>query len=142
MPPCKPFAVDFPIFLTPASEFLAQRVDGLSLDDFEGALRRAIIELLCSDTPLDAFWRRHVANELEMLYFKTKQERRLARGLRHRQTQKLLWEVEINSAAKRKNVSPAKAKEKVAAHHGLSVEALIQALKPSRIAGKKYPRKK
>jgi hypothetical protein len=137
MPPRKPFAVDFPISLTPASEFLAQRVDGLSLGDFEDALRRAIIELLHNDTPLDAHWRRHVASELEMLYFRTRREHRLARGQHHRQMRKLLLEAEINSVAKKGNISPAKAKEKIEEHGGPSVDNIKKILDPKRVAGKK-----
>jgi hypothetical protein len=112
-------------------------------DDFTAGVRTDVIEQLRDyDTPLDRSTRQYVAEELEMLWFMTPQERRLVRNERSRRAWAQYLEGGNKFLRKRDNISRAKAMETIAESLGSSVEAIKQALKPSRIVGKKRPRKK
>jgi hypothetical protein len=86
--------------------------------------------------------REYVAQELEMFWFMTPQERRLVHNETERRVRARYLEGGIKFFMKRENISRSKAMERIEETIGPSVEAIKQALKPSRIAGKKRPRKK
>ena len=124
-----------------AEDFICQRVAGVSEAGFEDACRRAVVELFRSDMPLDSspMWRHYAADELEMFWFMTPQERRLARGRQRRKGRAHALKSLISWVARKERVSKEKAIGRLEEDGalGLTVEAIKQSLKPSRIAGNK-----
>jgi hypothetical protein len=139
----KTLAAHMSVFIYPAMEFICRRLNKVRPDQADDAVKRAVIDLFRSNIPLDGDpkFRQHVADELEMLYFKTPQERRLVRGESGRRVRAAFLRGQINFVAEQENISPDEAIKKIAARDDTSVEAIKQALKPSRIAGKKSRKK-
>jgi hypothetical protein len=53
----------------PAAEFFTKRLNKVRLDDFDRKSQQALVDLVASDVPLNSFWRRLIAGELQHLYF-------------------------------------------------------------------------
>jgi hypothetical protein len=55
--------------MTPVAQFLFKRLNGVPMRDIDQTWKRAVIDLVASDVPLDRHYRRLLAGELERLYF-------------------------------------------------------------------------
>jgi hypothetical protein len=126
-----------------AIELACQHLFGWSLSRADKAYKRTVVDMLRGNIPLgnDRSFRDWIADELELAWFKTKRERGVKKGKRRREAAANLRQRQIEYVAQRDGISETKAIEKIAEHEGVTVEALKQALKPSRISGDRRRRK-
>jgi hypothetical protein len=99
--------------------------------------KRAIINLVCSDFPLD---RQALGKYLQQTWFKKDKEQRKADNRQFRERRASVLRVCIEQWAEKENISKTEALKKIVKEH--RVKAVEQSLKPSRIAGKQYRKKK
>jgi hypothetical protein len=119
-----------------AADFFAERFK--DCDASKGDVQQALIDLVRSDTPLSAVWRETIAQQLEDYYFPSlHRRRRRAQAVQGRQYFADAYREMIGRIAQAEGITKAKATEKVAAKRSMSVEALAQSLKPSRVRGDK-----
>jgi hypothetical protein len=98
--------------------------------------RRAIIDLVFSDFPLD---RQALGKYLERTWFKKDREQRKVDNRRFREQVASENKAFIERLAERDGISKEEAKRKFVPEH--RIKAFEQSLKPSRIAGKQYRKK-
>jgi hypothetical protein len=101
------------------------------------AYKRAIVDLVCSDFPLD---RQALGKYLQQTWFKKDREQRKAENRQFRERRAAVFKMCIEQWAEKKNISKEEAVKKFVPEH--RVKAFEQSLKPSRIAGKQYCKKK
>jgi hypothetical protein len=99
--------------------------------------RRAIIDLVFSDFPLD---RQALGKYLQRAWLKKDKEQRKADNRRFREHRASAFRAYIERLAKKEGISKEEAKKKFMPEHRL--KAFEQSLKPARIAGKQYRKKK
>jgi len=106
---------------------------------FDDDFKRALIDLVRSETPLDANKvRGWLADELENSYFPLPKDEERGRA---RQRRDAAYRFAIERIAKAKDVSKEQAKEDLSAILGLEIEALNQRLKRARRELKKGNKK-
>jgi hypothetical protein len=98
--------------------------------------RRAVIGLVFSDFPLD---RQALGKYLQQTWFKKDREQRKAENRQFRERRAAVFRMCIEQGAEKENISKEEAVKKFVPEH--RVKAFEQSLKPSRIAGKQYPKK-
>jgi hypothetical protein len=101
------------------------------------AYKRAIVDLVCSDFPLD---RQALGKYLQQTWFKKDREQRKAENRKFRERRAAVLMMCTEQWAEKKNISKDEAVKKFVPEH--RVKAFEQSLKPSRIAGKQYRKKK
>jgi hypothetical protein len=116
-------------------DFLFERVTMQALSEFNGEAKGATLDLLRSDIPLSGDWRHYIAEQLELAWFKTPQERRVLRGKRLRKSADLKRKLLIDFIVHQDGISKDKAIEKIAERDGMTVDALLKARQPGRVSG-------
>jgi hypothetical protein len=108
-----------------AWEFLNKQIEQVRPDEINNKWRKAIIDLLRSDIPLDGGIRGLIATDLSRYYFPN-----LARDRRNmRQTQLDSFIAQKQFLVEHSGKTPTKAAELIAKHWKLNVEALRQRIK-------------
>jgi hypothetical protein len=130
-------------FWSAAAAEIAEDAEARFLSAAVGAgFHRLVLDwLLDDDIPLSDDFRHYIAEELELAWFKTPQQRRLLRGKWRREGVANGLRLQIQHIAQRDGISKTKAKEKIADSKGVTVEALNQALWRTPISGKSRKKK-
>jgi hypothetical protein len=107
--------------LSPAMQFLSDRLSGVSSDDdYDNKWKQAIVDLVKSDIPLDPRSRSLLAGDLHRLYFPNDE-----RDRRDKQRMEAAWIEELMETALSRGMTTAEAREEIAKALGInSVEAL------------------